>query len=103
MPNTFKSYLSNAAGALITTPALTTNTIIGMSVANTSGTTNVSVLITRALTDYYLIKSAPVTAGQSLVVVGGDQKVVLEAGDILAVEVAGGGAISAIASVLEQT
>ncbi len=68
--------------------ASTEITIIGLSVANT-GTSQILIdvlLKTSARTsgtgpDVYLIKAAPVPVGGSLVVVGGDQKVVMEPGD----------------------
>ena len=37
-------------------------------------------------TDVHLVKAAPIPAGGSLVVVGGDQKVVMEPGDVLTVK-----------------
>ena len=66
----------------------TETTIIGLSVANT-GTSQILIdvlLKTSARTsgvgpDVYLIKAAPIPVGGSLVVVGGDQKVVMEPGD----------------------
>ena len=60
-----------------------TNTIIGLSLANVgSAPVTVSVKLVKAnATSAFLIKDAIVPLGGALVVVGGDQKLVLEAGD----------------------
>ena len=67
-------------------------TVIGMSVANIlTSQIAVDVILdasgrTSGAEDaVYLVKGAPVPAGGSLVVVGGDQKVVMEPGDIITV------------------
>jgi hypothetical protein len=86
--NTFKSYPSKNVGttpALVyTCPASTQTTIIGLSMANTtSSPITCDVYITRSAVNYYLVKGATVPVGASLVIVGGDQKVVLQAADAL--------------------
>jgi hypothetical protein len=85
MSNTFKSYgLSNntANTSLYTVPNATQTTAIGLVVSNkTNGTITANVMINRAGSTYYVIQSAPVLTGSSLVVIGGDQKVVLMAND----------------------
>jgi hypothetical protein len=86
--NTFKSFPSKNVGtspALVyTCPASTQTTIIGLSMANTTTSPiTCDVYITRSAVNYYLIETATVPVGSSLVVVGGDQKVVLEAADTL--------------------
>jgi len=58
-----------------TGPANTQTTIIGMTVANTTGQATVASVKKNAA---YLVKDAPVPAGGALVVIGGDQKVVIE-------------------------
>lgn len=79
--------ISNASGSPTTvTPtvaATTTLTIIGMSVANTTGsdiTVNAK-LIKADASNAHIVKSAPVSTGGTLILVGGDQKIVLETGD----------------------
>lgn len=59
------------------------HTVIGLSLANTSGNTiNVSVKMNKnGGSNCFLIKDAPVYAGSSLIIIGSDQKCVLEAGD----------------------
>lgn len=96
MANSFLSETDTAVGTsaatIYTCPASTETTIIGLSVANIvtsqilidvqldgSGRTS------GAVDSVYLIKDAPVPVGSSIVVVGGDQKVVMEPGDALKV------------------
>ncbi len=86
--NTFKSYPSKNVGttpALVyTCPASTQTTIIGLSMANTTTSPiTCDVYITRSAVNYYLVETATIPVGSSLVVVGGDQKVVLQAADAL--------------------
>jgi hypothetical protein len=54
-------------------------------------------------TDYYLIKSATVPVGSSLVVVGGDQKFVMVTGDALKVISSAAASTDVITSVLNIT
>lgn len=52
--------------------------VIGLSVANTTTSSiTVSVFITRSAVDYYLVKNATIAPGNSLIVGGADQKIVL--------------------------
>lgn len=86
----FKSKISANIGVDATpttlTPTITagqTATLIGLSIANTTGATiNVSAkLVKNGGTSAYLVKSAAVLPGGALAIVGGDQKVVIEEGD----------------------
>ena len=53
-------------------------TVIGMTIANiTSGVINVSVKLFHNVTATFIVQDAPIPAGGSLVVAGGDQKLVL--------------------------
>lgn len=52
-------------------------------------------------TDYYLVKGATVPVGGSLVPIGGDQKLVLEAADVLKVISSAASSADVIASLLE--
>ena len=66
-----------------TVAASTTHTIVGLSLANTT-TSNITVnvfLSKGGSTNAYMVKGATVLPGGSLVVVGGDQKVVIEPTD----------------------
>ncbi len=68
-----------------TVAASTTHTIIGLSLSNktTSNITVTSSITKSGGTLTYLVKDATVLPGGALVVIGGDQKLVLEAGDIV--------------------
>jgi hypothetical protein len=61
------------------------------------------VYITRSAVNYYLIETAVVPVGGSLVVVGGDQKVVLQASDILVAVTSAASSADVVASYLEIT
>jgi len=91
MANSFKLKTSTGVGTspatVYTTPSSTETTIIGLSVANI-GASAIEVDVQLENNDgdnIYIVKAAPVPVGGSLVVVGGDQKVVMEASDILKV------------------
>jgi hypothetical protein len=61
------------------------------------------VYFTRSAVDYYLIKGATVPVGSSLVVVGGDQKVVLITSDVLKVVTSAATSADVVTSVLNIT
>ena len=91
MANAFKLVTATAVGtsaATIHTGASSTETtIIGLTIANIV-TSQIEVDVQIANNDgdnIYLIKSAPVPVGSTLVVVGGEQKVVLNASAVLKV------------------
>ena len=91
MANTFKIKTDTAVGTSAATiyncPSATQTTIIGLSVANiVASQITVDVQLENNDGDnIYLVKAAPVPVGSALVVVGGDQKVVMEASDVLKV------------------
>lgn len=104
--NTFKNFLSKNVGTapatVYTCPASTQTTIIGLSVANTTTSPiTCDVYITSSAVSYYLIKTAVVPVGGALVVVGGDQKTVLEAADVLLVVTSAATSADAVCSLLE--
>jgi len=110
MANTFKNAVSSAIGtsqtSVYTVPASTTTTVIGLTVANIHSsaiTVDVVVTDTSATTSVYLVKAATVPVGGALVPVGGDQKIVLEATDIIKVTSNTASSADVIVSVLEQT
>ena len=91
MANTFKVVTDTAVGTspatIYTCPAATQTTVIGLTVANIV-TSQILISVQLENNDgdnVYLIKDAPVPVGSAIVPVGGDQKVVLEASDILKV------------------
>ncbi len=108
MANNFTSYANKSIGTspdtIVTVGASTQTTIIGLSCANISTTSAyVDVYLSRGGFNYYLIKSALVPVGGSLVVVGGDQKVVLTDSDTLKVVSSVASSIDVITSVLNIT
>lgn len=91
MANAFKlktdTGVGTGAATIYTCPASTETTIIGLAIANIV-TSQIAVDVQIENNDgdnIYVVKAAPVPVGSSLVVVGGDQKVVLEADDVLKV------------------
>ena len=60
-------------------------------------------MIVQQSTHAHVIKNAEIFEGGTLVVVGGDQKLVLETGDILKVISDTGNSVDVILSVMEQT
>jgi hypothetical protein len=108
MANTFTSYankdVGTSAATVVTVGAGTQTTVVGMSVANTSASPiTASAYFTRSAVDYYLIKSATVPVGSSLVLVGGDQKVVLVPSDVLKVVTSAAASADVVTSVLNIT
>jgi hypothetical protein len=85
-----------------TVSAGTTNTVIGLSLANVgSAPVTASVKLNKnGGSSAFLIKDAIVPLGGALVVVGGDQKVVLEAGDSLTAYCSSSASIDAVMSYL---
>lgn len=96
MANTFlcetDASVGTSTATIFTCPSSTQTTIIGLSIANrvtsqilvdvqldASGRTS------GAADSVYMVKAAPIPVGGALVVVGGDQKVVLEPGDAVKV------------------
>lgn len=106
MANNFKNYGQSAVGTTPTTiytaGAGVQATVIGMTVSNileTSITANVIVNI--GSSNYYMVKKASIDPGNSLVPIGGDQKLVLEAGDYIAVSTSNASSADVILSLLE--
>jgi uncharacterized alpha/beta hydrolase family protein len=109
MANQFKNSITGSIGTVETivyqVPPDTVSTVIGMSVANTNESSNigVSVLITDAseTKTNFLVKNTLIPNGTSVVLIGGDQKVVLEANDTISVESSLSNSADVIVSVLE--
>lgn len=111
MANTFKNSVLKAAG----TTAQNTYaagvgvqaTIIGMTIANiTNSPIAANVILTcagAAQPNVYLVQNATIAAGGALVPIGGDQKLVLEAGDYLQVNTSLSSSADVITSILEIT
>ena len=111
MANTFKNAQSIGVGtsevSVYTVPSSTTTTIVGLSCANTTTTSPIKVGIrvfdSSASTHAYVVKNAEIFEGGALVAVGGDQKLVLETGDIIKVVSDTGNSMDVIVSYMEQT
>ena len=79
-------------------------TVIGMTIANvTDAPISANVRIVSGGTEYFMVKNAIIATGGSLVPVGGDQKVVLEATDYMTVQTTAANSADVIVSVLEIT
>lgn len=88
MANIFKRKLSRDVGNVAvaigdyTVSSNTTVVVVGLTVCNTVGAAvNASIFINDGVDDTYILKDAPIPGGGSIVAIGGDQKVILEAGD----------------------
>ena len=93
MANNFKNYFAGSVGTstvdVYTVPASTSATVIGLSIANlitTPISANVMVYNSTAANTLFMVKNATIAPGGALVPVGGDQKLVLEAGDRLQIQ-----------------
>ena len=110
MANAFKNSITGSIGTtgvkVYETPSATSTTVIGVSVANVA-TQNISVSVMMSDTSgnksVYLVKNALIVPGSSAVLVGGEQKLVLEATDTLSVTSSLVNSVDVIVSVLEIT
>ena len=111
MANSFKRKTSRNIGTSLVTigsytvGSNTETTIIGLTCANvtTSAVTADVVHVDSSANNTHLVKTATVPAGGSLVVVGGDQKVVLQVGDLIKVKSSAASSIDVVMSILEIT
>jgi len=112
MANTFKvktftggSTTANTDMTVYTCPSSTQTTVIGLSVANiVTSQITVDVKLNKGTgDDVFLVKDAPVPVGSSLVVVGGDQKLVLEATDVVKIQSNTANSADTAMSILEIT
>lgn len=97
----FNRYVNNnvvLSQDVITCPAGTVMTIIGVTVANVSGDLTTATIKAAGAN---VLKDVEIRKGSAIVPVGGEQKIVLLAGDTLTVSA--DYAVDVIASVLEQT
>jgi len=109
MANTFKNRTLRAVG---TSPvdvgavvaSSTETTLIGMTMANiTSGVINVTATLNDGSNTTHIVKDAPIPTGGSLILLGGDQKVVLMTGDKIIVTSNTASSVDVIMSFLEIT
>lgn len=110
MANTFKSDGNAGVGTSIATiytcPSSTQTTVIGLSLANISGSSveaTVTLVKNGGTPTLHLVKDVPLPTGSTTVIVGGDQKLVLESGDSVKVVSDTNNSVDAIISYLEIT
>ena len=116
MANTFKNVTVRATslaadtdiaiGSAVASGA--THTVIGMSIANiTSGVITASVKLTNSSTETYILKDGNIPVGSSILIAGGDQKIVLwytgGNGDLIKVQSNTANSMNIILSYLEST
>ena len=81
-----------------------TSVVLGLSICNTSGgAVSASAFIANGASLTYLVKSAPVSAGGTLVVIGGDQKIVLQTNDNVKVVSDTVNSLDCVMSIMEIT
>ena len=109
MANAFKNRTLRAVG---TSPvdvgavvaSSTETTLIGMTLANiTSGVISVTATLNDGSNTTHIVKDAPVPTGGSLILLGGDQKVVLMTGDKVIITSNTASSVDVIMSFLEIT
>jgi hypothetical protein len=110
MANTFYRKTSSNVGTTATTingytvGGATTSVVLGLSLTNVTGAQiSVSAFIANATALTYLVKNAPVSAGGALVVVGGDQKVIIQTNDNVKVVSDTASSLDAVMSIMEIT
>ena len=89
MAQNFRRYVARNIGTSASTifTADSFDTIIGVGVANTTGSqVFVDVYINDGTNDIYLVKSAPIPVGSQLQLIDGGAKVVVQSGDVVKVK-----------------
>ena len=103
MANTFKSYLTSGVTTqttVHTAPAGTQTAVIGLSISNTGNSVAVAtVSLTRGSTVVSIVTNATIPSSDTLVLYGGDQKLALQAGDLI--KITSSVTVDVIVSVLE--
>ena len=110
MANSFKRKTSAGIGTGFTpidgytVPASTEVTVIGLTVSNvTASPVNATVSLFDGASYISIVTDAPVPGGGSLVVVGGDQKLVMETGDDMRIKSDTASSLDVVMSILEIT
>ncbi len=110
MANTYKNskavQVGNTLTDVYTAPAAGTASVVSLCIANIVSENifvDVKLYDDSEADDAYIIKGAPVPIGGSLVVIGGDQKVILESSDKLQVQSDTDVSIDVTVSILEVT
>jgi len=109
MANTFKNRTLRAVGTSAVdvgavVASSTQTTLIGMTLANiTSAVISVTATMNDGSNTTHIVKDAPIPTGGSLIILGGDQKVVLMTGDKIIVTSNTASSVDVIMSFLEIT
>lgn len=110
MANTFNRKLSRNIGTSLTAigsytvGASTKTVVVGLILSNTTGgTINVDATLHDGSNDHYLVKNAPISSGGSLVIIGGDQKIVLTTNDSIKIKSDTASSLDAVMSIMEIT
>jgi hypothetical protein len=108
MANVFSRKISRNVGTSLTAVGSYTvgggvvTTVIGLSVCNTTTSPiTVDVTVYDGTNDAYLVKGAGVPVGNGFIPIGGDEKVVLIAGDSIRVKSSAATSVDAVMSILE--
>lgn len=108
MANAFKNKTSRDIGTSLTAiggytvGAGVETTVIGLTIANTTtAQITVDVTLNDGTNDTYIVDEAPIPVGSSLVVIGGDQKVVLEPTHSIKVKSSAATSCDVVMSILE--
>ena len=99
MANSFINSISTGVTTVTTVYtgiAATEATVIGMTIANTSAA---AITASATLEGAFIVKNAPIPVGGSLVIVGGDQKLVVQSAQVL--QVVATDTVDVITSILE--
>jgi len=108
MASAFKNYVKNSIGTtanvVFTGPSGAQTTVIGMTIANIyTQPIQVDFFINIGGSNTYIVKNAEIPKGGALVPIGGEQKLVVEDGDILYVVANTSSAVDVVLSTLEIT
>jgi hypothetical protein len=102
------AYVQVGSYAVASTSPATQATIIGFSISNVTGSAvdvDIALSLTMANTtaDVSLGSSIPLPSGSTVVVIGGDQKLVLATGDMIKVKSSASASVDVVMSLLEIT
>ena len=110
MANTFLRKTERNIGTALTqidsytVAGSTKTTVIGLSVSNTTtSAVDVDATLNDGTNDFYIVKNCPVPSGSTVVLVGGDQKVVMEPSDLIKVKSTAASSVDVVMSLLEIT
>lgn len=107
LKNVLKNKISTTASTVYTTPSATKTIIIGTTAANTLSNNNINFSMTlhdsAGAGGVHVVKNATIAPGGSLVPVGGEQKIILEAGHFVKASSSDSDSVDLILSIVEQT